>query len=161
MTFLFLKVRLHGGEAKILNHPRGEDHFSCLSQIVLPKLISNHCPIVHEGKGIKKSNTNRFEKMWFKHDGFKDLIRNWWTGYVVSRSSNHAKKLKAHKKDLKVWNKEVFGNVPFNEETLSHISFCDSKKRVAPLSVEEAKARMVALKGKKVRNFLETKSREI
>ena len=43
---------------------------------------------------------------------FKDLFRNWWMGYVVNGASSHCLvKLKALKKDLKVLNKEVLGNV--------------------------------------------------
>lgn len=80
---------------------------------MLPKPVSDHCPIVLGGGGIKKGKISfRFENMWLKTDGFKDLIRNWCTGHVVYGSSRHclAVKLKA----LKVWNKEVSGNVSFN-----------------------------------------------
>ncbi|RVW39742.1 hypothetical protein CK203_074683 [Vitis vinifera] len=41
---------------------------------------------------------------------FKELVREWWTGYSVAGSNNHClvKKLKALKRDLRRWNKEVF-----------------------------------------------------
>ncbi|RVW91325.1 hypothetical protein CK203_035383 [Vitis vinifera] len=81
----------------------------------------DHCPIVLGGGGIKKGKISfRFENMWLKTDGFKDLIRNWCTGHVVYGSSRHclAVKLKALK---------------------------DSKKRVPPLLVKEVEARKVAL----------------
>ncbi|RVW12507.1 hypothetical protein CK203_082433 [Vitis vinifera] len=42
-------------------------------------------------------------------EGFKDLVRSWWNGYFVEGYGSHciAEKLKALKKDLKKWNKEV------------------------------------------------------
>ena len=67
--------------------------------------------------------------MWFKADGFKDLIRSQWACYGVSGSSSHclSVKLKVLKKNIKMWNKEVFGNGLSNKaKTLSHISFWDS-----------------------------------
>ena len=54
-----------------------EDHFSGFSQFVLPKPLSNHCPVVLKGGGIKRSKAPfRFENMRIKADGFKDLIRS-------------------------------------------------------------------------------------
>lgn len=81
--------------------------------------ISDHCPIVLEGGGIRMSKTLfRFENMWLKAEGFKYLIRSWQTGYDARGSSN-AVKLKALIKDLKLWNKEVFGNVLLTRQRLS------------------------------------------
>ena len=133
---------------------------------MFPRPISNYCPIVLEGEVVKKRKTPlKFENMWLKVDGFKDLIRELCTSYVVSGSSSHCLvvKLKALKKDLKVWNKEVFGNVSFNKaKSLRHISFWDFKERVSSLSNVEAEARRVALEkykkwGFNGRKFLNTR----
>ena len=67
-------------------------------------------------EGLKKGKTPVcFENVWLMLDGFrfKELVREWWTGYSVAGSNNHClvKKLKALKRDLRRWNKEVFGNV--------------------------------------------------
>ena len=70
--------------------------------------------------------------MWLKTKGFKDLMRNWWIRYIVNGTSRHylAEKLKALKKDLKVWNKEVSGNVSLNKsEAFSRSYFWDTKER--------------------------------
>ena len=86
-----------------------------------------------------------FENMWLLSDGLKELVREWWTGYLVAGTNSHclAEKLKSLKKDLKRWNKEVFGNVFIRKsEVLSRIQLWDSKERVNPLSFEEAEARM-------------------
>ncbi|RVW17754.1 Transposon TX1 uncharacterized 149 kDa protein [Vitis vinifera] len=83
--------------------------------------------------------------MWLLSDGLKELVREWWTGYLVAETNNHclAEKLKSLKKDLKRWNKEVFGNVSIRKsEVLFRIQLWDSKERVNPLSFEEAEARM-------------------
>ena len=64
--------------------------------------------------------------MWLKVEGFKDLVKNWWTSYNFSGSYNHIldSKLKALKQDLKVWNREVIGNVSLNKNiALSQIGF--------------------------------------
>lgn len=71
-----------------------------------------------------------FENMWLRVEGFKDLVRRWWTGYTFSGSFSHilACKLKALKQDLKTWNREVLGNVFSNKEAaLSQIGYWDAK----------------------------------
>ena len=63
---------------------------------------------------------------------------------MVIGTSSHClvKKSKAPRKDLRVWNKEVFGNVSFRKlEVFSHVQFWDSKERDNPLSIEEVEAR--------------------
>ena len=52
-----------------------------------------------------------------------------------------SEKLKTLKRDLRRWNKEVFGNVSVRKsEVFSQIQFWDSKESVNPLSIEEAEA---------------------
>ena len=53
----------------------------------------------------------RFENMWLKVEGFKEVLRKWWEGIQVSGSTSYilSKKLKALKPILKNWNREVFG----------------------------------------------------
>ena len=66
--------------------------------------------------------------MWLLKDEFKELVRNCWTGYMFTGTSSHClvKKLKALQKDLRVWNKEVFGNVSCNKsESFSRVQFWD------------------------------------
>ncbi|KAL6331525.1 hypothetical protein AAG906_011465 [Vitis piasezkii] len=52
---------------------------------------------------------DRFENMWLKVEGFKDLLRSWWQGMSVSGRASYklATKLKVIKQKLKVRNKRL------------------------------------------------------
>ena len=55
------------------------DQFSRVVQRRLPKPTSDHFLVLLEGGSLRRGPTPfRFENMWFKVEGFKDLIRNWW-----------------------------------------------------------------------------------
>ena len=107
--------------------------------------------------------------MWLKIDGFKDLVRSWWNGYSVEGYSSHyiAEKLKALKKDLKKWNKEVVGNVSFNRaEAFSRLQQWETKENENALTLEDLEAKNLDLEEYKKWAILEEtswrqKSREI
>ena len=48
-----------------------------------------------------------------EREGFVDRVRGWWSSFQFQGSPNFilAKKLKALKGEIKIWNKNVFGNV--------------------------------------------------
>lgn len=80
----------------------------------LPRLYFDHFPIMLESglfRGGKK--LFRFENMWLKVERFVDRIGEWWRSYDFSRSPSFVfnLKLQALKRDLKVWNKEVFDDL--------------------------------------------------
>ena len=106
--------------------------------------MSDHCPILLDSEWIRSGPSPfRFEIMWLKFEGFKDLLRNWWQGLHFSGSFSFilASKLKALKGILKVWNKEVFGRVKIKKEALSRVSFWDDLEKDKELSPEEAEER--------------------
>ncbi|KAG6644020.1 hypothetical protein CIPAW_08G026800 [Carya illinoinensis] len=51
--------------------------------------------------------------MWLKADDFEEKVRQWWTSYQIPRTPSFifAGKLKALKKDLKLWNRQSFGDI--------------------------------------------------
>ena len=55
----------------------------------------------------------RFENMWLKEEGFKDLLKGWWQGLSFSGFFSFilVEKLKALKAILKSRNKDVFGKM--------------------------------------------------
>ena len=147
-----------------------EDHFSVVTQYALPRLVFNHNPIVLKVGGFSLGKSPfRFESMWLKIEGFKDLVRSWWNGYSVEGYISHciAEKLKALKKDLKDWNREVVGNVSFNRvEAFSRLQCWEAKENENPLTPGEAEAKKLAIVDYKKWALLEEtswrqKSREI
>ena len=147
-----------------------EDHFSTITHFALPCMVSDHSPIVLEAGGFSLGKSPfRFENMWLKIDGFKDLVRSWWNGYSVKGYSNHyiAEKFKALKKDLKIWNKEVVDNVSSNRvKAFSCLQCWEAKENDNPLTLGDMEAKNLAIENYKKWALLEEtswrqKSREI
>lgn len=96
-----------------------ESHFDGVIQCILPKPISDHSPILLDGVAVRNRPIPfRFENMQLKVEGFKNLVKGWWSRYHFPRSFSFilASKHKALKSDLKRWNKDVFGNVSFKKD---------------------------------------------
>jgi hypothetical protein len=106
---------------RFLFSPDWEDHFPSIIQRRMPRLMSDHFPILLECGPLQKCRRLfHFEKMWFKADGFVDRVRQWWLSYQFDGSPSYilANKLKALKADLKKWNTESFGNVEIKKNHL-------------------------------------------
>ena len=91
-----------------------EEHFVNVSQRVLPRVISDHCPLLLEAGVVRRGrNAFKFKNMWLKAEGFVDRVQHWWIGYnfVGSPGFILAQKLRALKADLKKWNREEFGDL--------------------------------------------------
>jgi hypothetical protein len=83
-----------------------EDRYPTVVQKRLPKVLSDHFPIILEsGKFMRGKWPFRFETMWLQVEGFGELVRGWWESYQFDRSPSFilkaGLKLKALKMDLK------------------------------------------------------------
>ena len=125
-----------------------ESYFSRVTQSTLPRPVLDHFPILLDGRGIRLGPFPfRFEIMWLKAKGFKDLLKGWWQvlSFKGSASFILAKKLKGLKGKLKVWNNEVFGNVGTRKaEALRRVGCWDNMEKDRELSLEESEERAKA-----------------
>ena len=147
-----------------------EAHFQGAIQTVLARPVSDHALILLDWGGLRRGPTPfRFENMWLKSEGFKEVLRQWWEGIQVSGSTSFilTEKLKALKPFLRSWNKEVFGQIDSEKQNAWNlIDYWDKKERVRSLSMEEEEARKEARELYKKWTLLEEvlwrqKSREI
>ncbi|RVW44757.1 hypothetical protein CK203_081811 [Vitis vinifera] len=136
---------------RFLVSPRWLDQFSNVTQKRLSRPISDHFPITIEGGGKRRGPSPfRFENMWLRVEGFKDLLRSWRQGMVVSGRASYklATKLKGMKQKLKTWNREVFGNLESNKlAALQQVDYWDQVESERRLSEEEFARKKEAKEG--------------
>ena len=59
-----------------------EDHVSGALQVLLPRPLSKHSPILLDyGRERRDKRPFRFENMWLKVEGFMEKIKKWWQSY--------------------------------------------------------------------------------
>ncbi|KAJ9701691.1 hypothetical protein PVL29_006878 [Vitis rotundifolia] len=117
------------------------DRFLGVVQCRLPRPTSDHFPILLKGGGLSRGPSPfRFENMWLKTEGFKELLRDWWQGAGGRGRASFrlASKLKAMKEKIKAWNREVFGRLEVNKSSaLQQVEFWDRVEDERGLTVGE------------------------
>ena len=125
-----------------------ESQFCNVAQRSLPRPISNHFPLLLDSDGVRSSPSPfRFELMWLKFKGFRELLKGWWQILKFHGSFSYilAAKLKALKGILKSWNMEVFGRVEVKKKkALQRVLFWDDLEKQRELVLEEREERIMA-----------------
>lgn len=122
-----------------------EDHFPCISVKAMARPMSDHKPI------LLSCNIEdwgpppwRFEGMWLFENSLLDLMAEWWNSFVVSGFPGFqlAKKFQLLKAKIRVWNKEVFGNIDRKfERTLDQIKLLDQLADEGSISMDQLDTR--------------------
>ena len=90
-------------------------------QFVLKRSISDHCAVVLKQVFVDWGpRPFRSLDVWQKDNRFKEFVRLKWENFDVQGSGIYVfkEKLKKLKAELKIWNKEVFGDVNLASEEL-------------------------------------------
>ena len=124
---------------RFLFSPLLGEHFTQFSQKRMPRVLSDHFPILLEGGSCQRGRIPfYFENMRLKVDNFVDKVKKWWASYLFQGTPSFilAKKLAALKLDLKKWNEAKFGNVTF-KDLWSKLNVLDAKEENHRLTVGE------------------------
>lgn len=88
------------------------ENFTQIVQSSLPKIASDHNPIMSCGDEGWKKSYFKFETRWLEVEGFKEKVKNWWESFSVTGRAGYilVEKLKMLKVKLKEWSKNNKGN---------------------------------------------------
>lgn len=115
--------------------------FNAIKQFPLPRVFSDHKPIVLEsGDWDASPSYFKFENMWLQSDGFLDMVRDWWNSYIVMGTPDFVliQKLRHLKKNITKWNKEVFGKLDTQRhKSLMELGKLDQIAEQRPYTTEE------------------------
>lgn len=87
---------------------------------MLSKVILDNCPLLYKLsiQSHPGPNAFKFQHMWFHRPGFMDVVQRSWAiplaGYGMLLFSLKLKRLKTN---LRIWNKEHFGDAHQNVQT--------------------------------------------
>ncbi|GKV12444.1 hypothetical protein SLEP1_g23583 [Rubroshorea leprosula] len=141
--------RSHGKARSRLDRFLVSDHFLQSFQNVvqwgLGRSLSDHCPIMLQSK-VEDWGPKPFRTIdsWLTHSGFEQFVKEKWNSFEVRGWGGFRlkEKLKMLKKDLRIWNKEVFGVIETRiEEAKEAIKLIDEKNDMGQISELEKNER--------------------
>ncbi|WMV33281.1 hypothetical protein MTR67_026666, partial [Solanum verrucosum] len=123
-TFTWYRGAGHDSAARLdrfLYSIEWEVQFRNIRQQIMPRVISDHNPIMLQcGDWEQRKAYFKFENWWLNVEGFKDLVQNWWNGFVVDGCPDFkfSMKLKMLKQKLKDWSSVTFGELNNKKNSL-------------------------------------------
>ncbi|WMV22579.1 hypothetical protein MTR67_015964 [Solanum verrucosum] len=94
---------------RFLYSSQWEEQFTFIKQSTMPKLGSDHNPILLTCGNLNfKKSYFKFENWWMRVEGFKEEVKLWWQSFVVTGTPGFvlAEKLKLLKGKMKEWKPE-------------------------------------------------------
>ncbi|XP_058071123.1 uncharacterized protein LOC131220177 [Magnolia sinica] len=105
----------------------------------LPRNNSDHAPVLLNFPGLTNNVVRpfRFQRMWFLHDGFLQIVKDVWSReYDGSPMLALLLKLRKPKLAVKFWNKAVFGDVSARHKLVeSAVEQAELRLQTSPDSV--------------------------
>lgn len=84
--------------------------------------LSDHRPIKHSPMEVDwGSKPFSFENCWLNHKDFLLMVKHFWSSFEVTSFVGFIiiKKLQMLKENIKVWNRESFGNIEYSRVSLT------------------------------------------
>lgn len=111
------------------------------TQLVLDREFSDHCPLLLRNSGHDWGpKPFRVLNCWLKDHRFKPFVEKTWEENVVHGRGDYMmkEKLKALKAKIRIWNKEVFGDVNKQGQVIvEEMARLDKKNEEHGLTEEE------------------------
>lgn len=123
---------------RFLFSPQWDETFTRIKQSMLPKIGSDHNPILLDCRDLNlKKSYFKFEQWWLRVEGFADKVKDWWASFNITGTGSYvlATKLRMLKGKLKERKRENRNNWnQRKEEILNQLSILEKTQESRLLS---------------------------